>query len=163
MSTSIEQYRLAIGCNAGRLSSPKWSVQTGVVKMTSPTVSSSPPPLLAWLIISLALLSTITLYLVVTPYPAVIAIPGFYLLRKGNIASVDVMEKIGGIVRKLLLLLAGDVEQNPGPGKFEEEKLVIISTTNEIRVTEWRGYLEKHFERLTRQDSRIYALGGIHG
>ena len=64
MSTTIEQYRLAIGSNAGRMSSPKWSLHTGVVKvaMNSPT-DTSPDPLLPWLLVSLALLTPITLHL----------------------------------------------------------------------------------------------------
>ena len=164
MSTTIEQYRLAIGSNAGRMSGPKWSVQTGVVKvaMNSPT-DTSPDPLLPWLILSLALLSPITLHLtwglIVTTYTADISIPGFYLLKEATIHMIDVMDNITGIVRKLLLLMAGDVELNPGPDNFVEEKLVVISSTNEIRPTEWRKYLQKHFERLTRQDSRVYILG----
>ena len=46
---------------------------------------------------------------------------------------------------------------------FTEDRLVVITTTNYVSVREWRMYLLKHFERLTRENSRVYVLGGIHG
>ena len=49
------------------------------------------------------------------------------------------------------------------PPLFKEERLVIVKSTNEITVLDWREYLNKNFERLARQDSKILILGGIHG
>ena len=135
MSTTIEQYRLSIGSNAGRMSGPKWSLHTGVVKvaMNSPK-GTSPDPILPWLIVSLALITPIALHLtwglIVTPYTAAISIPCFNLLKVATIDMIGVMDNITGIVRKLFLLMAGDVELNPGPDNLVEEKLVIISSTN---------------------------------
>ena len=87
--------------------------------------------------------------------------------RAGTLVSTGeellLSDRTSGQVRRLILLLSGDIEENPGPDKFQEEKLVIITSTKPIKVTEWRRYLVQHFERLTRQDSRIYVLGGIHG
>ena len=49
------------------------------------------------------------------------------------------------------------------PPLFKEERLVIVTSTNEIDVLNWRRYLDENFERLARQDSKILILGGIHG
>ena len=58
-------------------------------------------------------------------------------------------------------------QQNPvldQSQRFEEEKLVVITSKVEIDMMMWRKYLEDHFTRLiTRKNSKIYVLGGIHG
>ena len=46
---------------------------------------------------------------------------------------------------------------------FTEDRLVVITSTKEIDARQWREYLLKHFTRLTRQNSRVFVLGGIHG
>ena len=80
-------------------------------------------------------------------------------------------ERTSGQVRRLILLFSGDVEENPGPDqrfedqsqRFEEEKLVVITTRVEIDMRMWRTYLDDNFSRLTRrQNPKVYILGGIH-
>ena len=46
---------------------------------------------------------------------------------------------------------------------FTEDRLVVITSTKEIDARQWREYLLKHFTRLTRENSRVFVLGGIHG
>ena len=81
-----------------------------------------------------------TWYLVMTPLTGPACMPG---LQAGTQVTTGEelikADRTSGQVRRLILLLSGDVEENPGPVQtmentsfFEEEKLVIITTNNAI-------------------------------
>ena len=46
---------------------------------------------------------------------------------------------------------------------FASERLVIITSSSEIEAPQWRQYLVTNWGRLTRRNSRILVLAGIHG
>ena len=91
------------------------------------------------------------------------------LLAGTQVTTVEELiktDRTSGQVRRLILLLSGDIEENPGPDqrqRFEEEKLVVLTSNVEIDMRMWRVYLEENFTRLTRQNSKVFVLGGIHG
>ena len=108
-----------------------------------------------------------TWYLVMTPLTGPACMPG--LLAGTQVTTGEELikaDRTSGQVRRLILLLSGDVEENPGPDqsqRFEEEKLVVLTSNVAIDMRMWRVYLEENFTRLTRQNSKVFVLGGIHG
>ena len=49
------------------------------------------------------------------------------------------------------------------PETFHHENLVIITSTMEINMMQWKMYIEENWERLMTENTRLLILAGVHG
>lgn len=49
------------------------------------------------------------------------------------------------------------------PEAFSEENFVVISSTIPINMRKWRLHLEKNWEKLMKENTRLLVLAGVHG
>ena len=46
---------------------------------------------------------------------------------------------------------------------FNNKNLAIITTMEMMESYEWRMYVEKHWDKIIKMNSRMMVMGGIHG
>ena len=49
------------------------------------------------------------------------------------------------------------------PEAFAEENFVVISSTIPITMRKWRLHLEKNWDKLMKENTRLLVLAGVHG
>ena len=49
------------------------------------------------------------------------------------------------------------------PEAFAEENFVVISSTIPITMRKWRLHLEKNWEKLMKENTRLLVVAGVHG
>ena len=158
MGNSAQQHRGAIGCFAGRLASKSWilSPKTRSRAMKDRLLYQSAleelrSEIVSWWLITLTMLATMMISLAVrvmtTLFLAQLLMVGIELVLTDPIKSgttyraitennSDQHDIIPSQVTRMLLLVAGDVELNPGPGSSsqETEETVVDSLTLALAV-----------------------------
>ena len=148
MGNSVQAHRVAIGLFACRMSSSSWSSSTGAYKM-SRLVHDQETYLLSW---QKLLLVVVTLGSLVHAWNQ-LTLPGHHhqpieLLSQGSrVGTVfdigeSVMERTAGQVR-MLLLLSGNVESNPGPDTSSVSLADLLPGADQVqtRAVASRGFV----------------------